>query len=116
MRSPTPILLHDTTLLIVRWSAAFVVNPDGVTRTAALGADRMARRLGDALPDGDRPLHDAVWALVRPMLSPRLATLNAAAFVTDDEIETTVDLSAHRGESALDDLDLGDDVPAETAA
>jgi hypothetical protein len=93
-----------------RWAAGFVVDPDGVTCTTALGAERMARRLGEALPDGDRPLRAAVWALMRPMLSPRLAALHADAFLKDDEAETTVDLASYRGESTLDDLDLGDDI------
>jgi hypothetical protein len=75
----------------------------------------MARRLADALPDGDGPLRAAVWTLMRPLLSPRLAALHADAFVTDDETQTTVDLAAHRGDSTLDELDL-DDTPAATAA
>ena len=101
---------HGIAQLVVRWAAAFVIDADGVTRTTALGADRMARRLGEALPDGDHQLRAAVWTLMRPMLSPRLATLNAAAFVADDESETTVDLDAHRGETTLDELDLGDEL------
>ena len=76
----------------------------------------MARRLGDALPDGDRPLRAAVWTLMRPMLSPRLAALNAEAFLEDNATDTTVDLAAHRGESSLDELDLGDDAPVAVAA
>ena len=32
--------------LVARWAAAFVLDPDGVTRTKALGTERMARRLG----------------------------------------------------------------------
>jgi hypothetical protein len=43
------------------------------------------------------------------MLSPRLAALHADAFVADDAADTTVDLAAHRGESTLEDLDLGDE-------
>jgi hypothetical protein len=43
------------------------------------------------------------------MLSPRLVALNRDAFVSDDETQSTVDLAAHRGESGLDVLDLGDD-------
>jgi hypothetical protein len=70
---------------------------------------RMARRLGDALPDDDRQLRAAVWRLMRPMLSPRLVELNAEAFLATDSPETTVDLAGHRGESSLEDLDLGDE-------
>jgi len=80
-----------------------------------LGADRMARRLGEALPDGARPLRAAVWTLMRPLLSPRLAALHTDAFVTGNEPRTTVDLPAHRGESTSDELDLDDDPPAAAA-
>ena len=86
-----------------------MLDPDGVTRTKALGTERMARKLRDALPGGDEPLRAAVWAFVRPMLSPRLTELNRDAFVTDTGIESTVDLDAHRGDSGLDDLDLEPD-------
>jgi hypothetical protein len=43
------------------------------------------------------------------MLSPRLVELNRDAFVSDDATQSTVDLAAHRAESGLDELDLGDD-------
>jgi hypothetical protein len=102
--------------LVTRWAAAFVLDPDGVRRTTALGADRMGRRLGDALADGDGPLRAAVWTLMRPMLSPRLAALTADAFVQQDGTDTTVDLASHRGESTLDDLDLGDEEPVALGA
>src|SRR4051794_6656218 len=108
--------LRGIAQIVTRWAAPFALDPDGVTRTTALGADRMARRLADALPDGDAPLRAAVWTLMRPMLSPRLAALHAETFVTRDRAETTVDLTAHRGESTLDDLDLGDDTRAAAAA
>jgi hypothetical protein len=86
-----------------------VLDPTGVTRTKALGTDRMSRKLHDALPGGESPLCAAVWEFLRPMLSPRLVALNRDAFVSDDETQSTVDLAAHRGESGLDVLDLGDD-------
>jgi hypothetical protein len=73
----------------------------------------MARKLHAALPGGDSPLRAAVWEFLRPMLSPRLVALNRDAFVVDDGPQTTVDLAAHRGESGLEDLDLGEE---ETAA
>jgi hypothetical protein len=69
----------------------------------------MARKLRDALPGGGNPLRGAVWEFLRPMLSPNLVALNRDAFVLDDEHETTVELQAHRSESDLADLDLGDD-------
>jgi hypothetical protein len=51
--------------LVASWSAAFVLDPDGVTRTKALGSERMARRLRDALPGGPHPLRAAVWEFLR---------------------------------------------------
>jgi hypothetical protein len=39
------------------------------------------------------------------MLSPTLAALNHDAFITDDSIESTVDLDSHRSTSDLDELD-----------
>ena len=71
----------------------------------------MARTLRDALPGGDEPLRGAVWAFLRPILSPRLTALNRDAFVPDAGIESTVDLAAHRADADLDNLDLGDDRP-----
>ena len=84
-----------------------MLDPDGVTRTKVLGSERMSRKLHDALPGGDEPLRAAIWAFLRPMLSPRLVDLHRDAFVADDAARSTVDLAAHRGDSTLDDLDLG---------
>jgi len=94
--------------LVARFGAAFVLDPDGVRRTKALGSDRMARRLDEALPGGDEPLRSALWTFLRPMLSPRLAELHRDTFVIDDTHPSTVDLASHRGDSSLDDLDLDD--------
>jgi hypothetical protein len=80
-----------------------------VTRTKALGAERMARKLRDALPGGELPLRAALWTFVRPMLSPRLVALNKDDFVLDAGIESTVDLDAHRSESDLDAVELDED-------
>jgi hypothetical protein len=41
-----------------------------ITRTKTLGTERLARKLHDALPDGDQPLRAAVWTFLRPNLSP----------------------------------------------
>ncbi len=38
-----------------------MLGPDGITRTMALGTERMARRLSDALPGGEHPLRAALW-------------------------------------------------------
>jgi hypothetical protein len=79
-----PGALHGITQLMTSWAAAFVLDPDGVTKTTALGCDRMSRRLDDALPDGDHRLRAAVWALMPPMISPRLAARNADAFPAEE--------------------------------
>jgi hypothetical protein len=93
-----------------------VLDPDGVTRTKVLGTERMSRKLHDALPGGDEPLRTAVWAFLSPMLSPRLAELHRDAFVLDNADRSTVDLTAHRGDSSLDDLDLYADEETMNAA
>jgi hypothetical protein len=103
-----PDPLRGIAQLTARWAAAFVLDPDGVTRTKALGTERMARKLSDALPGGDSPLRTAVWELLRPMLSPTLAALNRDAFITDHGDDSTVDLDRHRLASTLDELDLDD--------
>lgn len=103
-----PDALRGIANLTARWAAAFVLDPDGVIKTKALGTERMSRKLRDALPGGQSPLRNAVWALMRPMLSPRLAARHHDEFVVDDQSVSTVDLHAHRQDSGLDDLDLGD--------
>jgi hypothetical protein len=102
--------------LTARWAAAFVLDPDGVTRTKTLGSERMARKLTDALPGGHSVLRAAVWEFVRPMLSPALAAKHRDVFIVDESGETTVALDAHRGDSDLDELDLGGDGQLEPAA
>jgi hypothetical protein len=86
-----------------------MLDPDGITRTKALGRERMARKLSDALPGGENLLRWAIWEFMRPMLSPALMELNRDAFVIDQAL-SSVDLDKHRGDSALDDLDLGETV------
>ncbi|MGB0094173.1 MAG: hypothetical protein WBP81_16785 [Solirubrobacteraceae bacterium] len=103
-----PDPLRGIAQLTARWAAAFVLNPDGVTRTKALGTERIARKLQDALPGGENPLRTAVWEFMRPMLSPNLAAVNRDAFITDHSIESTVDLDSHRSASDLDDTQTGE--------
>jgi hypothetical protein len=79
-----------------------------VTRTKALGRERIARKLSDSLPGGENPMRAAVWQFMRPMLSPSLAQLNRDAFVAD-EAESTVRLDERRGDSDLAEVDLGDE-------
>ena len=68
LADPDP--LRGIAQLTARWAAAFVLDPAGVTRTKALGTERMARKLRDALPGGEGALRAAVWEFMRPMLSP----------------------------------------------
>ena len=104
LEDPDP--LRGITQLTARWAAAFMLDPAGVTRTKALGSERVARKLSDALPGGDGALRAAVWEFMRPMLSPALADLNRDAFITDEHTASTVDLDAYRAASDLDELDL----------
>ena len=101
--------LRGIAQLAARWAAAFVLDPAGVTRTKALGSERIERKLRDALPGGEGALRAAVWEFMRPMLSPTLVELNRDAFVIDQGVETTVDLAEHRAASDLDELALGDE-------
>jgi hypothetical protein len=107
LEDPDP--LRGIAQLTASWAAAFTIDPDGPTRTKTLGTERMARKLADALPGGANPLRAAVWDFLRPMLSPRLATLHRDTFVFDQPLETSVELAAHRAESNLADFDLGGD-------
>ena len=92
-----------------------MLDPDGITRTKAVGTERIARKLSDALPGGHSPLRTAVWDFVRPMLSPTLVALNRDAFIIDESAESTVDLGSHRSASKLDELDLDGPHPGESA-
>jgi hypothetical protein len=58
LADPDP--LRGIAQVLARWAAAFVLDPEGVSKTTALSANRLARRLRDALPDGDRQLRGAV--------------------------------------------------------
>jgi ParB-like chromosome segregation protein Spo0J len=104
LEDPDP--LRGIAQLTARLGAALTLDPAGVTRTKTLGTDRMARKIGDALPGGDSALRASVWELMRPMLSPALVSLNRDAFVVQGECETTVDLAGREAASSLDDLDL----------
>jgi hypothetical protein len=50
-----------------------------MTRTKALGRERIARKLSDSLPGGENPPRGAVWQFMRPMLSPNLAQVKAVS-------------------------------------
>lgn len=113
LEDPDP--LRGIAQLTARLGAALMLDPGGVTRTKALGSDRMARKLSDALPGGDRTLRASVWDFMRPMLSPSLTALNRDMFISDEFDESTVDLHAYRAGSDLDELDLGDEQTFESA-
>ena len=57
LEDPDP--LRGIAHLTASWAAAFVLDPDGITRTKPLGSERMARKLADALPGGPNPLRAA---------------------------------------------------------
>ena len=113
LADPDP--LRGIAQLTARWAAAFVLDSAGVTRTKALGAETMARKLRDALPGGEGALRAAVWAFIRPMLSPALVELIRDVFVAVERAETTVDLAGYRAASDLDELAF-DDEPDPDAA
>lgn len=110
-----PDPLRGIAQLTARLGAAFVLDTAGVTRTKALGSERMARKVTEALPGGDGALRTSVWEFMRPMLSPALASLNRDAFVLDQGVETTVDLTRHRVASDLAELALDDEQEPEVA-
>jgi len=109
LEEPDPV--RGIAHLTASWASAFVLDPDGITRTKTLGTERMARKLADALPGGANPLRAAVWEFLRPMLSPRLAALHRDTFVFDEPVE----LATHRPDSDLADLGLPEDTEAAAA-
>lgn len=94
--------------LVARWSAAFVIDPEGLSASKHLGAPRAARHLRDALPGGHGPLRSALWQLMAPMLNAHLTAVSRDAFVFDDLAASTVDLAERARERDLAELDLGD--------
>lgn len=94
--------------LVARWSAAFVIDPDGLSASKHLGAARAARHLREALPGGHGPLRSSLWQLMAPMLNAHLTAVSRDAFVFDDLSAGTVDLTERARERDLAELDLGD--------
>jgi hypothetical protein len=88
--------------LASRLGAALVLDPAGVTRTKALGSERMARKLRDALPGGDGALRAAVWEfmLVPTSAQPRSALHVRIDFIKEGQI---VQLQAWMGRGRPDD-------------
>ena len=86
--------------LVARLAAAFVLDPDGVTRTKVLGRERLSRKLDEALPSGDQPLRDALWTFLRPMLShgsPTCTATRSSATTTDAAASTSPRTDANQG-------------------
>jgi hypothetical protein len=107
-----PDPLRGIAQLVARWAAAFTLDPDGVPRTTTLGTDRITRQLQATLPGGDSPLRRAVWAFMRPMLSPRLVEINRDEFLPDDSLAAAADLEAARADTDLSEIDLGEEQKA----
>jgi hypothetical protein len=74
--------------------------------------DRRDHKLRDALPGGHAPLRATVCAFMPPMLSPALAGMHRDTFLADRAIDTTARLTEHRGDSALEELNLDDTATA----
>jgi hypothetical protein len=106
LADPDP--LRGIAQLTARIGAGLTLDPAGVTRTKALGSERMGRKLADAVPCGESELRAAVWEFMRPMLSPALVELNRDAFITNEQTASTVDLDAYRATSDLSELDLNE--------
>jgi hypothetical protein len=73
IEDPDP--LRGIAQIAARLGAALVLDPAGVTRTKALGSDRMGRKLADALPGGDGALRASgsrARAGLRTARAPRL--------------------------------------------
>ena len=67
---PNP--LRGIAQLTARLTAAFTLDLDGVSRTKALGSERMARKLRDALPGGQTPRLPPRWEFSDPGSPPGL--------------------------------------------
>jgi len=95
--------------LTASWAAVVRTGPRRRHAHQAAGhRSHGSRKLADAVPGGHRPLRAAVFGFLRPMLSPRLVSLHRDTFAFDEPLETSVELAAHRAESDLAELNLGD--------
>ena len=95
--------------------AAFVLEPGGVTRTKALGSERMARKLRDALPGGETtcapPSGSSCGRCSRPRSSRSTATRSSSTSDTRRPSTSPAATARHRD---LDELDL-DELNTEAA-
>jgi hypothetical protein len=104
LADPDP--LRGIAQLTARLGAAFTLDPAGVTRSTALGTERIARKLRDALPAATArcatPCGNSCARCSRPN-SQRSTTTRSCSTTTH---ATSVALATHRAASSLDDLDL----------
>ena len=100
-----PDPLRGIAQLAARLGAAFTLDPDGVTRTKALGTERMARKLRDALPGGDSPLRAASGSSCG-RCSRQRSSRSTATPSSRGRARDTVDLAGRDAASSLEELDL----------
>ena len=107
LEDPDP--LRGMAQLTASWAAAFVLDEGGITRTKTLGTERMARKLADALTRRTQPATRRRVGVSAADALPPPTAVHRDTFVSDKPLETTVELTAHRAESDLADLDLRED-------
>ncbi len=93
--------------LSARLADAFVINPDGVIRTKALEPSAWPASCVTRWP-AEGAADTTGWELLLSRFSPPRGPAHDA-FVADQHAASTVDLRAHRGESTLEDVDLGEE-------
>jgi hypothetical protein len=89
------------------------LSPVGDCGSGAAARTEPARCGSWTSPISPRSVGVAVSAAHAP---PALVAPHRDAFISDDGIETTVALAEHRGESTLNDVDLGEDGQLEPVA
>ncbi|MTD47186.1 hypothetical protein GKE82_23575 [Conexibacter sp. W3-3-2] len=80
-----PDALRGLTTLTMRLASAFVLDPDGVTRTKTLGSERISRKLAEIAPGGPGDIREAIWQLMRPLMGPHNVQAVRDEFVFTDE-------------------------------
>lgn len=72
-------LLH----LVARAGAALMLDPEGTRADGELGRRRIAPRLDGPLTSGANPLGEALWRVMKPMLSPALEAMHGPRYDPD---------------------------------